>query len=38
MSLSNCFNKGAKTATEVSIPVGLINVSRGGGYEFDDYT
>jgi hypothetical protein len=33
----NCFNKGAK-ATEVSLATAFIHMSRGGGYECDEYS
>jgi hypothetical protein len=37
MSPSDGFSKGAKTTAEVGLTAGLINMSRGGGYECDEY-
>jgi hypothetical protein len=37
LSLNDCFNEGAKNTTEVGLSIGLIDVSRGGGYECGEY-
>jgi hypothetical protein len=36
-SPGDCFGKEAKTTAEVRPSAGLINLSRGGGYECDEY-